>query len=413
MVMRLPLPAALAAAALSLAACGDSTPSQAAAENARSAAGTASATPSKQTPAALRAERLTEAFLAPDGSNAFVFEAGIEVKGRPMGDLNLRAIPDTYDGRVAWRAEEEGTFAAADATTSQGRRSFVWLAADLRLLRQEGTESKTGEESNTSLVRPSKTGLEILRTAHGVEQTRVLDANPRTTTSLVALVLFLRQCPREPATYELPFFDGSRDAVGTAAVEVLAPGRFTHGAASYDAFRAVAKLPTDNTLEIYLAPEDRSPIAIRQSQQGVVILKKSLAVEARPEPSFDPLAPATSALDAGRKFVFGLLTGDAAYASGTLDLDEWRTRAIARGLKATPEEFKARFLDWLKPSMKHLSPVEARAALPDLLRGAREDEGSGGDVRVALSDAVGRLHYTARDGGGQWRIVDVDLSGGR
>ncbi|HVG93778.1 MAG TPA: hypothetical protein VND21_04985, partial [Planctomycetota bacterium] len=354
---------------------------------------------------------------APGPAAAFTFEAAIVVEGesRPRGTATFAARPAAGTADPHWEITEtaeipgpvpEGVPEDEPDATLRRQRTEVVLGRDLAFRRYERRVSQ-GERlvESTSLLWGEGSNLKVVHVdGHGGEKSASVAADRAATATLSGLVLFLRQCPPEPASYEIPIFVHEADAVRTVRVEV------TRSSGPREGLPAEARLTASVamgawTISIHVAEKDR---ALRRIEQQNGATRVVYAVkEPSPIEPLDVSKPAGSAREVGVRLVVGLLTGDDALLAGTF---HWpsvlASEKTTSGFTGDEAALRTDVLAKLKGALGSATRAEAERRARDAAGAATETE-DGGQVKVRFGEPFSRLAYHARQIDGAWYVVGL------
>jgi hypothetical protein len=354
-----------------------------------------------QTPAE-RADSLLRSLKAPDPADDFVFECELRSADSVVGEGLFEARAGSADGRPVWVVTEEARIPQGPVT--QTRLTRAQLTQDLRLLRIE-KEDVTPPRAKTSVsAERSPAGFSITEPRPATEGPRkaTIEAPPSTTSTFGALAQFLRKCPSEPATYEIPYFNLARERVTTAKIVVKGPGSLEVEGRLVSAWVAAVDPDPDLHLDFYFDPTGRGLLAMVLPERGLTFAKKGLFAHRAPPP-IDATKPPSSAKDAGVRLTVGLLSGDLDLAKGAIDFTAMRT---IEDYKGPLDEFTSKFVvQRLQPMMKKVARPQAEAFARAGLVGAIEITKPDGTVSIAFGPSLPNVRYEARGKDGVWRIV--------
>ena len=374
------------------------------------ALGAASATPARAgaaappSPAAL-AERVSAAFPAPGPKAAFAIDVEVRSAEGPLGTGRFEAVADARDGKPAWKATETLSLGVDDSKTEQS--TTAWLAPDLSLLDLQRKTTK-GREYDQVWARRGEKGLAVRRERRYFREPMLSDveAPPSTTGTMSGLLLFLRQCPADPAVYERPVYRSDQNEVAAARIEVLGPGRFGEGDAARDAWRASVQIAED-TLTFWLAPGDRALLSIaKEGGKGIRFLPAAAGpARAQDGLGYDPAKPAASALEAAGRFALARLTGDAALASSVLHWESLAKEASAGGEPVDLEGLKKTVLARLTADAQALPAGEAERRVREALAGATVKSSEAGIEVVRFGPPLESLSIEVQHIGEGWFVA--------
>ena len=349
-----------------------------------------------------RAESVLRAMKAPDSADDFTFDCELRAEGAVVGEGVFEAKAGQADGRPVWIVTEEARIPQGD--TTQTRRTLARLSADLRLLHIEKEETAPRRDRVFVSADRTPAGFAIVEPlpAPADPRTATIEAPPSTTSTFGALVQFVRHCPTEPATYEIPYFNISRERVTTAKIAVRGPGTLDVAGTPTAAWVASADPDPDVHVDLYFDPTGRGVLAIVVPARALTFAKKGL-FPAKAPPAVDLSKPATSAKDAGVRLAVGLLSGDLETAKGAIDFTAMRT---LEGYAGPLEEFTSKFVEQrLRPMLKKVPLAQAEVFARSGLQGAVEIAKPDGTVSVAFGPTLPNVRYEARGKDGVWKIV--------
>jgi hypothetical protein len=380
------------------------------------AAGTALGEDAPPSPAR-RAADVRASFPAPGPAAAFTFEATIVVEGesRPRGTATFSARRAAGSAESHWEITEtaeipgpvpEGVPEDLPDATLRRQRTEVVLGSDLAFRRYERRVSQ-GERllESTSLSWGDGNLLKVVHVdGRGGEKSASVAADRTATATLSGLVLFLRQCPPEPASYELPIFVHEADAVRAVRVEVTRSSGPREGLPTEARLTASVAMGAW-TIAIHVAEKDRALRRIEQ-QNGATRVVYAAKDSSFLEP-LDLSKPAGSAREAGVRLVVGLLTGDDVLVAGAFHWPSVHaSEKTTSGFTGDEAALRTDVLAKLKGALGSATRADAERRARDAAAAATQTD-DGGQVTVRFGEPFSRFAYHARRIDGAWYVVGL------
>lgn len=352
-----------------------------------------------------RARAVRAAFPAPSEKAGFTFEAEILFSGTPLGTATYSAKPTGTGEGARWEVIETASIAASPPRNAQDHRTIAALRRDLGLISYYRTVKSEGVPDETTGVTAGESGgFHVVRTG-ATSLSRPLEADSTLTATLAGLLVFLRQCPADAATYEMPVFSSDSSQAVTGRIEVKGATPLKLDGSSIPAFFAIASLG-DRVFEIFLSAEDRKPLAVGQPSKGVLFLGKGLRKPPEPHP-IDTTKPPATAKEAGERFALGILVGDWEIVKSSIDwpalLENSRKTDKFEGTEA---DLQAKILESLKPSFKAFDRQRAEGIIGRAVSKATE-VADGDVVEVRFGPPMDAFGYRAKARDKSWAIVEM------
>ncbi len=333
---------------------------------------------------------------APSEKGAFKFECNLYSGGMVVGQATFEAKVGVVDKSPVWLVEE-----SLRADAGGGRQVIqskaATLGADLRLLRLEATDAQGDAKKSTTAIR-TETGFNLTKVGPDGTAESKLEADAHTIGTMTAVLVFLRHCPAEAASYELRAFSADSGVVEGGTLDVKGLGKYTEGRVSVDAFVTHAVLG-ERVMDVYLDPTNREFLAIRSSA-GLSAVKAGLL-------DMDTSAPTASAVEAGSRFALAILTSDEALLSSAIHWPSlWSVAKAIEGYTDDEAAYKVKAMSELKPTFKTLGRTQASALVAKAASGAKEDVAGEATIVTFGAPMVGFV-YTAKAIDDVWYIVKL------
>ena len=351
-----------------------------------------------------RAESVLRSLKEPAEADAFTFECEMRSGGAVVGEARFAAAAGRFEGQPVWFVDEVAHVTTPGAA-SQTRRTGARLTQDLRLLHIEKEETAPGRETLKVEADRTPAGFAITE-PKGADAPRktTIEAPAGTTSTLAALTQFLRKCAAEPATYELQYFNLSRERVTAAKVEVKGKGALDVEGKALPAWVATVDPDPDSHFDLYFDPSDRTLLVLDVPARGLKFAKKGL-FSAKAEPPLDTSKPPASAKEAGARFALGVLAGDLELFKSALDFPAMRT---VEGFEGSLDAYTAKVVAAWKPAFRNVPRPQADGLARAGLVGAVETVRPDGTVLVVFGPTMPNVRYEARGKDGVWRIVRLN-----
>jgi hypothetical protein len=356
-------------------------------------------------PAALRAEdappspaertaKVLKSMPAPSAKAGFKTDLQLLANGVTIGSGHLEAAPDMADGKPVWKLTENFVIEVGPPKKLHNETKEI-VAQDLHVLHGEDKQYAEGEDGTTVTAVRTEKGYDLTTKGPEGEKSSSIEADTQTLGSISTMLLFLRNCPAEPALYDVHVLSEEKGEIHTGTVEVKGPGKFSEGDTTFDAWTVSGKVG-EHSFEVYLDPADRSLLALRMVEPGVVMLKAGILKAA---------APAASAIECGARLALAILTSDEALLAGAIHWPSMFADAKATKAYAGDEaEYKKLIMDGFRTSFKTLAHADAVARVKGAADGAKETVT--GDVTVVTFGApMDKFTYSAQLIDGGWYII--------
>jgi hypothetical protein len=357
------------------------------------------------------AKKVRAAFPEPSEKAAFAVEVEVFVGGQVVGTATFSAAADTALDAKVWRLKSKFAQGPADAPLAVTTASST-LERTLRLLHEEKV-AKQGEKQKTTMAVRSEKGFDVGFTEGEKETVKTVAEAPddATTDEIAGLLLFLRMCPADPATYEVTTYDTDERQTRTRKVDVKGAGRLKEESLGLDAEAFVAVLSAGKEVtELFLDPKDRSFLAVHSVDRGFWGARKGLGKVKDAGPVPDYKQPAKSAKEAGIRLAMGISTGDLEVLEGTFHWESVPEMFKAMGLEIDdPETAKMMLIEGMKPYLKEMEPAKAWPGVKSLIDSAAETKSEDGTVEVKPSG--GMPSYKAKEFDGKWLITWMAIGG--
>jgi hypothetical protein len=304
--------------------------------------------------------------------------------------------PDATDGKPTWKAVENFLIEVGPPKKLHDETTTI-LAADLHLLRLDKKEYPEGDAGSTTTAVRTEKGFDLVKKSAEGEKASTVEADAQTLGSITSLVLFLQNCPVEPATYEVHALSEEKGEIHAGAVEVKGAGKFTEGETTLETWMATGKIG-EHGFEIYFDAADRSFLAIRMDS-GILISKAGILKAAA------PLPPAANATECGARLALAILTSDEDLLASAIHWPSMLADAkAAKTFEGDEAEFKKEIMGGFRATFKKLTHADAVARVKGAADGAKETVT--GDVTVVTFGApMDKFSYSAKLIDGAWYIV--------
>ncbi len=353
------------------------------------------------------AKKVRAAFPAPSEKVAFRADFDFLMGTTLAGQGTLSASPATVDGKPTWETSFRLEIHTED-DTDQAIQTTGSLGADLSLVKARLWSKDRDGVQETSVARKGAALEVAFKVGDDAPELKTIDVEGDVVaTDPAATVLFLRQCPEKPATYQVSAFDSDQRIVAKRTLQVKGPVRLKEDALGLDLDTLWALASGGKTsVEVFLSPEDRSFVAMKLVEPNFWLVKKGLLPKKAAEPVPDLSKPAASAREAGVRFAMGILVGSKDAIVAAVDWAAYAERTKARTKEdKTPEAVQAEFLEAVKASMKDLKPEAAWLRAKPAMDAAKETEADG-VTTVQFGPPMEGFLFVAKKVGDGWKVVD-------